>query len=201
MFHHLARFASQFADRFAIRESYLHVECHWKQYEATVIANGGQGTGNGKWKTGNVERGTEKGEPEPGTESTSAEIGSSERWEVRTLQLSHVVFSVTSNHFFFIFVLILCFFSVSFFSLFFIYLIFFSKVCLLKCIREVDPRIYVCGPRNLNFIVYYCRKRLKWTPQKQLTRQLVYTEKHISNFNLFNLQILPVMKTEKLKLD
>ena len=111
------------------------------------------------------------------------------------------MFSVTSNHFFFIFVLILCFFSVSFFSLFFIYLIFFSKVCLLKCIREVDPRIYVCGPRNLNFIVYYCRKRLKLTPQKQLTRQLFYTEKHISNFNLFNLQILPVMKTEKLKLD
>ena len=34
-----------------------------------------------------------------------------------------------------------------------------------------------------------------------MTRQLVYTEKHISNFNLFNLQILPVMKTEKLKLD
>ena len=62
---------------------------------------------------------------------------------------------------------------------------------------EVDHRIYVCGPRHLNFIVYYCRKRLKLTPQKQLTRQLVYTEKHISNFNLFNLQILPVMKTEK----
>ena len=85
VFHHLARFASQFADRFASRESYLHVECHWKHYEATEIANGGQGTGNGKWKTGNVERGTEKGEPEPGTESTSAEIGSSERWEARTL--------------------------------------------------------------------------------------------------------------------
>ena len=81
VFHHLARFASQFADRFASRESYLHVECHWKHFEATVMANGGQGTGNGKWKTGNVERGTEKGEPEPGTESTSAEIGSSERWE------------------------------------------------------------------------------------------------------------------------
>ena len=127
VFHHLAHFASQFADRFASRESYLHVECHWKHFEATVMANGGQGTGNGKWKTGNVERGTEKGEPEPGTESTSAEIGSSERWEVRTLQLSHVVFSVTSNHFFFIFVLILCFFSVSFFSFFFIYLIFFAK--------------------------------------------------------------------------
>ena len=28
VFHHLARFASQFADRFASRESYLHVECH-----------------------------------------------------------------------------------------------------------------------------------------------------------------------------
>ena len=65
----------------------------------------------------------------------------------------------------------------------------------------MDPTIYVCGPRNWNFIVYYCRKRLKLTPQKQLTRQLVYTEKHISNFNLFNLQIFPVMKTEKLKLD
>ena len=166
------------------------------------MANGGQGTGNGKWKTGNVERGTEKGEPEPCTESTSAEIGSSERWEVRTLQLSHVVFSVTSSHFFVIFVLILCFFSVSFFSIFFIYLIFLQSLfCLLKCIREVDPRIYVCGPRHLNFAVYYCRKRLKLTRQKQLTRQLVYTEKHISNFNLFNLQILPVMKTEKLKLD
>ena len=127
VFHHLARFASQFADRFASRESYLHVECHWKHYEATEIANGGQGTGNGKWKTGNVERGTEKGEPEPGTESTSAEIGSSERWEVQTLQLSHVVLSVTSNHFFFIFVLILCFFSVSFFSLFLYLFNFFAK--------------------------------------------------------------------------
>ena len=28
VFHHLAHFASQFADRFAGRESYLHVECH-----------------------------------------------------------------------------------------------------------------------------------------------------------------------------
>ena len=93
-------------------------------------------------------------------------------------------------------------FLLSLFFLPFLYLFnIFSKVCLLKCIREVDPRIYVCGPRNLNFIVYYCRKRLKLTPQKQLTRQLFYTEKHISNFNLFNLQILPVMKTEKLKLD
>ena len=116
VFHHLARFASQFADRFASRESYLHVECHWKHYEATEIANGGQGTGNGKWKTGNVERGTEKGEPEPGTESTSAEIGSSERWEVRTLQLSHVLFSVTSNHFSFYF----CSYFVFLLSLFFL---------------------------------------------------------------------------------
>ena len=128
VFHHLARFASQFADRFTSRESYLHVECHWKHYEATVMANGGQGTGNGKWKTGNVERGTEKGEPEPGTESTSAEIGSSKRWEVRTLQLSHVVFSVTSNPFF-ILVLILCFFSVSFSSLFHYLFNIFCKVC------------------------------------------------------------------------
>ena len=116
VFHHLARFASQFADRFTSPESYLHVECHWKHYEATVMANGGQGTGNGKWKTGNVERGTEKGEPEPGTESTSAEIGSSERWEVRTLQLSHVLFSVTSNHFSFYF----CSYFVFLLSLFFL---------------------------------------------------------------------------------
>ena len=116
VFHRLAHFASQFADRFASRESYLHVECHWKHFEATVMANGGQGTGNGKWKTGNVERGTEKGEPEPGTESTSAEIGSSERWEVRTLQLSHVLFSVTSNHFSFYF----CSYFVFLLSLFFL---------------------------------------------------------------------------------
>ena len=116
VFHHLAHFASQFADRFASHESYLHVECHWKHFEATVMANGGQGTGNGKWKTGNVERGTEKGEPEPGTESTSAEIGSSERWEVRTLQLSHVLFSVTSNHFSFYF----CSYFVFLLSLFFL---------------------------------------------------------------------------------
>ena len=33
------------------------------------------------------------------------------------------------------------------------------------------------------------------------TIERMTTEKHISNFNLFNLQILPVMKTEKLKLD
>ena len=104
---------------------------------------------------------------------------------------------------FFLFLFLFCVSSQSLFSpFFFIYLIFLqSLLSLLKCIREVDPRIYVCGPRNLNFIVYYCRKRLKLTPQKQLTRQLFYTEKHISNFNLFNLQILPVMKTEKLKLD
>ena len=37
------------------------------------MANGGQGT------VLSFLRGTEKGEPEPGTESTSAEIGSSER--------------------------------------------------------------------------------------------------------------------------
>ena len=32
--------------------------------------------GNGEQETGNVELGMEKGEPEPGTESTSAEIWS-----------------------------------------------------------------------------------------------------------------------------
>ena len=31
--------------------------------------------------------------------------------------------------------------------------------------------------------------------------QLVYTQNTFLIFNLFNLQILPVMKTEKLKLD
>ena len=129
VFHHLARFASQFADRFASRESYLHVECHWKHFEATVMANGGQGTGNGKWKTGNVERGTEKGEPEPGTESTSAEIGSSERWEVRTLQLSHMLFSVTSNHFSFYFCSYFVFLFSLFFSLFLYLFNIFCKVC------------------------------------------------------------------------
>ena len=35
---------------------------------------------------------------------------------------------------------------------------------------EVDPRIYVCGPRHLNFIVYYCRKRLKINTTKTIDK-------------------------------
>ena len=69
---------------------------------------------------------------------------------------------------FFLFLFLFCVSSQSLFSpFFFIYLIFLQSLLrLLKCIREVDPRIYLCGPRHLNFIVYYCRKRLKVTPKK-----------------------------------
>ena len=69
--------------------------------------------GNGEQRTGNVERRAEKGEQEADTESTS-EIGSS---KVRSLQLSHVVSSVTLSRLF-VLVLILNFLSVSFFFLF-----------------------------------------------------------------------------------
>ena len=70
----------------------------WTGNKERKIKNGERKIKNGERKIKNGERRTwngEKGEPEPGTESTSAEIGSSERWEVRALQLSHVVFSVT----------------------------------------------------------------------------------------------------------
>ena len=126
-------------------------------------------------------------------------------WDVRSLQLSHIMFSVTFSRLYAL-VLILNFSPVSFFLFFFVYWIMLqSLLCLLKCIREVDSKISVSDPRYLDVIVNYCRRRLKLpclklTPQKPLKGQLFCTKKHIFYFNLF-IQILPVMKTEKLKLD
>ena len=65
-----------------------------------------------EYKKRNVESRAKKREPEPSTESTSAEIGSSEGLE--PLQLSHVVSPVTLSPLFLL-VLILNFLSFTFF--------------------------------------------------------------------------------------
>ena len=68
-----------------------------------------------------------------------------------------------------------------------------NLLCILKCIREVDSIISEYSPIHFdvtsNLMQNWKRlklPRLKLTPQKLLKGQLVYTEKHIFIFNLFN---------------
>ena len=63
----------------------------------------------------------------------------------------------------------------------------------------------MCSARKLDVIVNLLRERLKATAseistKKTLKGQQDDIEKHIYNLNLFN-TILPVMKTDKLKLN
>ena len=80
-------------------------------------------------------------------QSSSAQIGSSERWEVWSLQSSHVVFLFTLSR---LFALVPILYFLSNCKVFFFFL------CLLKYIREVNSRILCAVQDNWMLLLIYC---------------------------------------------